>query len=260
MNVRALRSSSTERNPRILEIPRKGEEGNLAWIRRAIAVGLFPSDPGWSLLLLVGGADRQSFRLRVAQSHVRHDLSPSAWSHIAFVAGDGPLDAKTPLREVSLAPSRGFGPRGFAPPRNGIQDAILGDYADAAAFPNIALVWVPVATDLIADAIERLTLQRNGIDVPALILPWLAYCWGVGIPSAPLGEGIGMPSAAILEAAFMSVGLDLTPGLESRSSCPEAIWQSLCWWHLLYENTVAEQRAMIGVFTAAHHLVPEGSS
>ena len=33
--------------------------------------------PAWSLLLLVGGNDPLSFRLRVAQSHVRHDLSPS---------------------------------------------------------------------------------------------------------------------------------------------------------------------------------------
>jgi len=41
----------------------------------------------------------------------------------------------------------------------------------------------------------------------------------------------GMPSAAMLETAYATNGFDLTPGLESRSSCPEAIWQSASWWH-----------------------------
>ena len=50
-------------------------------------------------------------------------------------------------------------------------------------------------------------------------------------PDNPLFDGYGMPSAAFIEALCAANGYDLTPGLESRASCPEAIWQAARWWH-----------------------------
>jgi hypothetical protein len=97
------------------------------------------------------------------------------------------------------------------------------------------------------------------LDVPQLILRWLAYCWGVGVPGSPLAEGVGLPSAAVLEAAFAGQGFDLTPGLESRSSCPEAIRQAATWWHGFYQRT-ADGKAIKGTYSAAHDLVPDGLS
>jgi hypothetical protein len=59
-----------------------------------------------------------------------------------------------------------------------------------------------------------------------------------------------------MEAAFAARGFDLTPGLESRSSCPEAIWQAATWWHGFYQRTQGG-RAIKGVFCAQHDLVPD---
>jgi hypothetical protein len=46
----------------------------------------------------------------------------------------------------------------------------------------------------------------------------------------PLLNEYGIPSAVLVEYSVGAAGLDLTPGLASRSSCPEAIWQSAKWW------------------------------
>jgi hypothetical protein len=40
-------------------------------------------------------------------------------------------------------------------------------------------------------------------------------------------------------------GVELTPGLSSASSCPEAIWAAAKWWHQFYEQGM-------GVADAAH--------
>ncbi len=257
MNVRVLRSPAVTRNPDVIERVRAPGEDNLAWIGRMVQEGLVETGPNWSLLLLVGGDDPLSFRLRVSQSHVRHDLSPSAWSHVVFVPKLAPTLAESQVREVSLAPASGFGKYGFAPPRNALQDNRLGAYADPADYPNIAILSAPVKAADVGESLDRLAAQRSILDAPQLILRWLGYCWGVGVPASPLTEGFGMPGAAILEAAFAAKGFDLTPGLESRSSCPEAIWQAATWWHQFYERTAERRAAMKGAYSAKHDLVPD---
>jgi hypothetical protein len=257
MSVRVLRSPATSRNPGMLERVRAGGEDNLAWIGRIVREGLVEAGPEWSLIVLVGGDDPLSFRLRVSQSQVRHDLSPSAWSHVAFVPRLERELADSPVREISLAPASGFGRYGFPPPANGLQDNRLGAYAAADHYPNIALLSAPVPAADADAALDGLATQRSILDTPALILRWLGYCWGVGVPASPLSEGYGVPGAAILEAAFAARGFDLTPGLESRSSCPEAIWQAATWWHQFYERTAARKAGMKGAYSAKHDLVPD---
>jgi hypothetical protein len=254
MTVRVLRSPAETRNPQVVELERTPGETNEQWLRRAIDGRRVETGKEWSLLLLVGGNDPLSFRLRVSQSHVRHDLSPSAWSHVLFVSALSRTLAESPTREVSLATR--FGDYGFPLPSNGLQEGRLGVYLNTELFPNLALLSVPVPTADAAASIDALRWQRSMLDVPQLIVRWLGYCWGVGVPASPLADGIGIPAAAIIEAAFAAKGFDLTPGLESRSSCPEAIWQAATWWHGFYQRTQAG-RAIKGVFCAKHDLVPD---
>jgi hypothetical protein len=256
MHIRVLKSPAERRNPDLVEKPRENGEDNLQWIRRIAPAKKRPPQRDYSGLLLVGGADPLSFRLRIAQSHVRHDLSPSAWSHVLFVRNlEEDALARSATIEISLMPSAGFGPFGYPVSYNGIQAGQLGAYQSAELFPNIALLWVPVAAQTIADSLTALQLQRPILDCPELILKWLAYCWGAGVQATPLAEGFGIPSAAVLEAAYAANGFDLTPGLESRSSCPEAIWQAASWWQDYYLKRV--RQPIIGAYSAKHDLVSD---
>ena len=92
------------------------------------------------------------------------------------------------------------------------------------------------------------------LDAQDLLLRWLAFIWGVGRTGNPLLDGQGIPSAAMLEVIFGAVGFDLTPGLESRSSCPEAIWQAAKWWHEYYERN--NQKAPRDVYCHDDILLP----
>ena len=273
MTLRVLQSSATGRNPQLKNRPRVSGETNEAWISRMGAEQAFDDNDAQTLIVLLGGADPLSFRLRVAQSHVRSDLTPSSWSHVLILAKLSSPLRDSPTYEVSLSPVEGFGTFGFPMYTNGIQEEKLAPYLNTARFPNIALISVPVPSarllkkskedkstatpetqDNTQGTIERLKQQRTTIDVPQLILRWLSYCWGVGVPSSPLADGFGLPSAAVIENAFAAAGFDLTPGLESRASCPEAIWQAARWWHEYYEQNTG--KPMRGAYTSEHNLVP----
>jgi hypothetical protein len=142
-------------------------------------------------------------------------------------------------------------------PNNGIQLGRLDTYDPADRFPNIALLAAPVPSKDIAESLDALRPQRSIFDALQLIVRWLSYCWGVGVPASPLADGLGIPSAAMLETAFAAKGFDLTPGLESRSSCPEAIWQAAAWWHGYYMKVVKEKLPMKGAYSAKDDLIPE---
>jgi hypothetical protein len=198
------------------------------------------------MLLLVGGADLVHFRLRVAQSHVRNDLAPSFWSHVAIIRDDG--DGLR-LDEVALDPPAGFRD---VPRRNGVQAGDIARYDDPERFPNIGLLRFPTDAggrdqrQTIGEAVERVRRERGALDMPNLILPWLGFVWGAGTSGNPLLAGTGIPSAVFAEAAFAALGVELTPGLSTRSSCPEAIWQAALWWHRFYADQGAAETGASG--------------
>ncbi len=203
-------------------------------------------------LLLLGGTGLVDFRLRVAQSHLRNDLTPSHWSHVALMGqGDAKDLATTPVYEISLMPAEGFG---FPPASNGVQKTVLGRYADTKNFPNIAILYLPasVAPKQLMDSLERFQQQRIVLDAVQLLVAWLAYVWGAGRAGNPLLDGMGIPSSAMLETVTGAEGFDLTPGLESRASCPEAIWQSARWWHDYHKEN--KEGAITGAFCRTHSL------
>jgi len=243
--LKILRSDAADRNPRFNPVPRKPKEDNLAWLARTL-----PSGSKQSALVLVGGRGPCSFRLRVAQSHLRDDLTPSHWSH-ALLLGNGsgkPGDRRT--YEISLEPAAGFG---YAPAANAVQEGKLGAYRDEQQYPNIAVITVPVATVELEKHLEKFKSQRAVLDAMELLVAWLAYVWGVGRAANPLMDGMGIPSAAMIEVVVGAAGYELTPGLASRSSCPEAIWQSACWWYKYYEK--AKHQRLSGSWCTDHKIL-----
>ena len=109
-----------------------------------------------------------------------------------------------------------------------------------------------VSRQAVDEALTQFGTQRSVLDALELIIRWLSSGWGVGNAGNPIMEGYGIASAAMLEVTLGAVGYDLAPGLESRSSCPEAIWQAARWWHLYYKDENRE--APTGVYTTGHVL------
>ena len=66
------------------------------------------------------------------------------------------------------------------------------------------------------------------------MLPWLSFIWIAGTAANPLVADIGLPSAAFIETVYGMAGIELTPGLASATSCPEAIWQAAKYWQRFY--------------------------
>ena len=246
-----ISSPSTTPSDCFTQSERKSKERNLAWIRRHIEpLTDQPGAKGAAYLVLLGGRTRADFLLRVAQGHLRHDMSPSHWSHVVLLGGSG-WTKKHSLWEVSLEPPGGFG---YPPSDNGVQNSVLDAYDSDYQFPNVAVLRLPVALRELKRALQTYKMQRNTLDTVELILFWLAYVWGVGRPVNPLLDGHGIPSAAMIEILAGAAGFDLTPGLESRASCPEAIWQAARWWYEYYAESEGTDRRIHGNWHTEHYL------
>jgi hypothetical protein len=191
--------------------------GNAAWLDRSdIRAGI----------LLLGGTSLADFRVRVAQSQLRRDMTPSHWSMCGLISDDGTI------RTVPWLPAD----IGDVPVANAVRNMSIGDFDDARAWPNIAVLRF--AQDVAAVDEHVATAQRRTVvDLPELLLAWLGFIWGAG--ENPLLEGHGVPSAVFVETCYSLAGIELTPGLSSAASCPEAVWQAVKWWHEYYDG-VAE--------------------
>ena len=243
--INIISSNASSPSDSFQEVERKAGEDNLQWLGRNP-----PAGDDQITLVMVGGRTPTAFRLRVAQSHIRNDLLPSYWSHVMLLGKAAKNPASTPVTEISLETSQGFD---FPPPTNGMQKGKLGQYRDAELYPNVAILSVPTITQkAVAEALDRFQKQRAVLDAVDLIVRWLGYVWGVGRSGNPLLDGMGIPSAAMLEIAIGAAGFDLTPGLESRASCPEAIWQAAKWWHDYYKDQ--KRSPLTGAYYVGHKL------
>jgi hypothetical protein len=119
----------------------------------------------------------------------------------------------------------------IVPRTNAVQTCRLEEYNDPVRFPNIAVLHFTDDERPIHQNIDRVKSERSVIDLPTLMLPWLEYIWSVGRAANPLLAGQGLPSAAFVEMVYGIAGIELTPGLSSASSCPEALWAAATWWH-----------------------------
>jgi hypothetical protein len=229
-------SNATSANEQLVSVPANEAETNQAWLQRVGAT---------EGIVLFGGSSVAHFRLRVAQSHLRSDLSPSYWSVAGILT--------SPSTFVSV-PLELRGEASDVPRSNGVQTSELAAYDDARWFPNVGVVRFASSTGPILEMVEKVKAQRSVIDLPSLMLPWLGYVWGAGQLANPLLAGQGVPSAAFVEAVYAMAGVELTPGLASAGSCPEAIWQSVKWWHPFYAETASVGGGAHGLTT-----VPSGS-
>src|SRR5207253_6099382 len=91
-------------------------------------------------IILLGGTSVSHFRLRVAQSHLRNDLTPSCWSQAGILI-DGQTFLSVPLNIPGDAADTAR--------TNGVQRCRIKDYDDPEAFPNIAVVRFPAESDVI---------------------------------------------------------------------------------------------------------------
>lgn len=214
------RSGAAAPNAGLVERAPERREGNVAWLARA-GVGRG--------VLLIGGASLVDVRLRWAQAALRADLTPSHWSFAALMEDGGnvlsvPLEPPDDLSSV--------------PARNGVRRLPVAAFDDPGRFPNLAVLLFAESPDPVIAAVEEVRSRRVLLDLPALMIAWLAWCWGVtDVP--PLREGKGIPSAAFVQLCHGIAGIELTPGLVSTASCPEAMWQSARWWGDYYKEAAA---------------------
>ena len=237
MAVTTRLSIDTKENPDVVELRATAGETNSAWLRRAKAT---------RGILLVGGASLTDFRLRVAQSHLRRDLMPSFWSFAGWYDGKDSFDSVT-LSWPDASAIRQC---------NGVQTLPIAAIDDPSWFPNIAVLRFTRPAASLGDEVDRVKRDRSVIDLPSLILPWLGFVWGTSQYANPLLSGMGVPSGAFVEAIHALAGVELTPGLSSSASCPEAIWVAAKWWRSYYEKGAkraatnqARARTPSGVYT-----------
>lgn len=235
-------SPDVRKNRDFKSVKANKNEGNKAWLERVIAENKF-SNQG---LLLIGGNSTPDFHIRVAQSYLRHDLSPSYWS-LAGILIDAESFYSVPLQWKDEL--------GEMPRRNAIQKCSLSEYDDPVHYPNFAFVQFTEDHTEILKYAERLQLQRSSvIDLVGLVINWLEYVWGVRQKKNPLFDGEGVPSAVFAEVIYGICGIELTPGLETSSSCPESIWQAAKWWSSFYK----ESSQIASIATQAQSIIPTG--
>jgi hypothetical protein len=227
-------SGANEANEQLQAIAAEEGEPNSNWFWR--------SGAGAGVLLL-GGASLVDFRLRFAQSALRNDLSPSYWSLCGLIDADGQI--RTVPFEFDVVAD--------VPRANGVRLVSIVDFDDPTVWPNIAVLRFTENPDIVAAHADLVAQRRTIVDLPTLLVAWLAYAWSADQGENPLQYSKGIPSAAFVEAAHSLAGVELTPGLSSSASCPEAIWQAVKWWHEYYTGVVD-----LGAAGAAGPLVPSG--
>ena len=247
------RSPSHTSNPRLKEKKAAAEQGNVDWLASLGTEGGVKLDENG--IILIGGTSLADFRVRVAQSTARSDVLPSFWSLCGILLQGGkfvsvPLDLRS--REIEGDDVSRI------PKCNGVRLCPLSEYDDPHRYPNIAIIRFAKAHADVHSHINRLRTDRGIIDLTTLILPWLGFVWGIKGAANPLSTGTGLPSAAFVETVFAMSGFELTPGLSSSSSCPEAIWQSAKWWTDFYESTTEDQANVLDASSKALPMTPEG--
>ena len=218
----------------IYKMDRIKREPNLEWLKRAYESFALDNIADWSFIVLAGGKDVASFRIRIAQSHLRGDMLPSYWSECALFKIEQNDFATAsffnlPLFQPAVAT--------YAPTRNGLIEMPFNKRPTQKDYPNLALLAIPVPQEAILSALADYKKARVSYDAVENILPWLAFVWGAGNASNPLMQQIGFPSAMMLNQVFNANGFDLAPGVNANLSTPETFWSGVKHWQDYYSKT-----------------------
>lgn len=218
----------------IYKMERIRREPNLDWLKRAYDSFALDNIAGWSFIVLAGGKDVASFRIRIAQSHLRSDMLPSFWSECALfkIHNDDFTNAgffNLPLFQPANAT--------YAPTRNGLVELPFNKLPTQKEYPNLALLAIPVPQEQILQSLAEYQKSRVSYDAVENILPWLAFVWGAGNATNPLMQQIGFPSAMMLSQIYSANGFDLAPGVNANLSAPETFWSGVKHWQDYYSKT-----------------------
>ena len=181
--LKIVRSTTTQSNPQFIPFDRKDGESNSAWGERAVLDMKAGGPDEWTYVVLLGGSDTLAFRVRVAQSHLRHDMLPSFWSESILVRLAGATLAKAEALHVPLHQPEG---PAFAARVNGVVARPLTDFDDTKRFPNIAVIALPVAQDKVVGKVDSFQQSRATLDALEHVLRWLAFAWGAARTPNPL--------------------------------------------------------------------------
>lgn len=218
----------------IYKMERIKREPNLEWLKRAYNSFALENSASWSFLVLAGGKDVASFRIRVAQSHLRGDMLPSFWSECAlFNIQDGDFSNAAFFNLPLFQPAEAS----YAPTRNGLIKLPFTKLPTQKDYPNLALLAIPVPQEQIMQSLAEYQRARVSYDAVENILPWLAFVWGAGSATNPLMQQIGFPSARMLSQIFGANGFDLAPGVNANLSAPETFWSGVKHWQDYYSKT-----------------------
>ncbi len=227
-------SGATTPNADIRPLSARRGEGNVAWLGRC---GFTDG------VVLLGGTSLLEFRVRVAQSQLRNDITPSYWSLAGMLAADGTVRT-VPLQTADVSE---------VPGTNGVRAMAFSEFDDPDQWPNVAVLRFAANADAVLEQADKVQRRRSVIDLTELLIAWLGYGWAAGTAENPLLHSKGVPSAAFVETAHALAGIELTPGLSSASSCPEAMWQAAKWWRDYYAGA-----AQLAARADAGPVVPNG--
>lgn len=209
-------------------------EANSDWLTRAYKSFALDNPSDWSFIILAGGKDVASFRIRIAQSYLRADMLPSFWSESALLKLSNSDFASASFFSLPLfQPANAI----YAPMRNGLVEMPFTKLPTQKRYPNLALIAIPVAQENILNSLGEYQKSRVSYDAVENILPWLAFVWGVGNTTSPLMQSIGFPSAMMLNQIYNANGFDLAPGVNANLSAPETLWSGVKHWQGYYNKT-----------------------
>ena len=223
--------SALSRTKSDIEKLERDKETNAQWLKRAYDSFALDEVNNWSFVVLAGGKDIASFRIRVAQSHLRGDMLPSFWSDCALLKIVKGNFSTAKFYNLPL-----FQPafESYAPARNGLVELSVNKLPD---YPNLALLAIPVEQSKILRSLAEYKISRVSYDAVENILPWLAFVWGAGNAANPLIQPIGFPSAMMLNQLFGANNFDLAPGVNANLSAPETFWSGVKYWQDYYSKT-----------------------
>lgn len=223
--------SALSRTKSDIEKLERDKETNAQWLKRAYDSFVLDDVNNWSFVVLAGNKDIASFRIRVAQSHLRGDMLPSFWSDCALLKVVKGNFSTAKIYNLPL-----FQPafESYAPARNGLVELSVNKLPD---YPNLALLAIPVEQNKILRSLNEYKISRVSYDAVENILPWLAFVWGAGNAANPLVQQIGFPSAMMLNQLFSTNNFDLAPGVNANLSTPETFWSGVKYWQDYYSKT-----------------------
>lgn len=174
-------------------------------------------------ICLFGGVEPLGRIIRDAQALVTHDRKPSLWSHAAILIGKREDDCHWLLEsDISLDLGR-------VRLRNGAQENRIDKYGDSAKYPNLAILDFALDEDrtkrVIGKALD-LVVQNVMYPISGLLGSLIAYAFRMEDRENVLNDPAALYCSAFVKEAYLSIGVDLAPGVATTNTSPEHLYQT----------------------------------